>query len=242
MRPLSYAPEDLELPRDPLHLIIAARLEGWIAREHFSPGNQLPSDRDLAEQFGVSRVTVQKALLLLKQRGLVEIKPGSGTFVTSISAETVARSIERYAALGSARPEDLLVVRFSLEPTTAALAATHATPDEIQELLAASSAIDDAYAAGELDRAAEADAAFHVVLARASHNPFLAAILGGLELSLAHWIRATASPQLYDSEGFRNHKEICRAIAAHDPTRAREAMERNLSMIVISPELSGPSP
>ena len=72
----------LGVSREPLHEQIATQIQRMILEKDLTPGSQLPSERDLAAALGISRVTLHQAMLLLEQRGLVSIRPGSGIFVT----------------------------------------------------------------------------------------------------------------------------------------------------------------
>src|SRR2546430_11203552 len=104
-----------------------------IAEGRLKSGDQLPPERDLAEKFVVSRTSVREALRALESLGLVEIRPGEGTFIREVSVEAL---IERLA-LGMASQRgaiaDLFESRRLLEPAIAALATGRATPEERSE-------------------------------------------------------------------------------------------------------------
>ena len=113
---------------------IADRIQDMIATNQLKPGEQLPSEREMAKSVGVNRGTVREAIRLLEQRGLIETHTGSGAYVVNVSSSTVTESIERYFAFGSCSHEDLIQLREILDPEISALAAERATTAEIESL------------------------------------------------------------------------------------------------------------
>src|SRR5919204_1811477 len=128
-----------EMGIEPIHSTriyeeIVRQIKSMIAEGRLKSGDQLPPERDLAEKFVVSRTSVREALRALESLGLVEIRPGEGTFVREASVEAL---IEPLALLMVSQREaigELFEARRLLEPSLAALAATRATPEEIQEM------------------------------------------------------------------------------------------------------------
>ena len=113
---------------------IVRQVKAMIAEGRLKGGDRLPPERDLAEKFVVSRTSVREALRALESLGLVEIRPGEGTFVREVSVEAL---IEPLALLMVSQREaigELFEARRLLEPALAALAASRATPEEIQEM------------------------------------------------------------------------------------------------------------
>lgn len=218
---------DIDVSRAPLHERIAERLQQLIADNRLAAGSQLPSERELAAALGVSRVTMHQAMLVLAQRGLVHIKPGSGIFVTNLPASVIADSIERYYTFNSRSHADLVTFREILEPEMAALAARNATPDDIAAIGALVDDIEQAFARGDIDATAAADSAFHEALAAASHNELIAAVVTGLHKVMRNAIKAQIAAFAPDW-GIRTHRPVFEAIAAHDPDRARQAMRAHM--------------
>jgi len=219
--------QDIDVSRAPLHERIAAKLQQLIADNRLTAGSQLPSERELAAALGVSRVTMHQAMLVLAQRGLVQIKAGSGIFVTDLPPSIVADSIERYYTFNSGSHEDLVTFREILEPETAALAARNATTDDIAALRELVEEIEQSFARGDVDATAAADSAFHEALAAASHNQLIAAVVTGLHKVMQNTIKAQIAA--YDPDwGIRTHRPVYEAIAAHDPEQARQAMRLHM--------------
>jgi GntR family transcriptional repressor for pyruvate dehydrogenase complex len=206
-----------------LHEQIADSIEQVVAREQLAPGTQLPPERELAETLGVSRPTVREALRLLRERGLVRMKVGSGTFVTDVPASSVADSIERFLVFGSCSYEELLTARRILEPDMAALAAERATPEDLARLRELVEAIEGACASNDAENYADVDASFHEALASATHNRLIVAIAHSFERVMREWIRAVTEV-LVAEEGARSHRLVYDALLDGDADRAREAM------------------
>jgi GntR family transcriptional repressor for pyruvate dehydrogenase complex len=213
----------LELRRERLHEQIAQNIEEMIASDQLRPGDQLPTERELAKLLGVNRATVREGIRLLQQRGLVDMKVGSGTFVTNVPLSVVADSIERYLNHSSCTHEDLVALREILEPETAALAAVHATPEELARLSDLVQRVEETFAAMDVKNNAAADADFHQALAQATHNELIVAITAGLKKPMRDWLEAQGLAHRLEG-GSRSHRTVCEAVAARDPQRARAAM------------------
>ena len=148
---------------------IVAQIEERILKGDLRPGDKLPAERELAEQFGVSRTAIREAMKALTQRGLVEIQPGRGTFVTDSTSMVVRHSIDMLVRVGNETgTKDLVEVREILEPEIAALAAVRASSGDIEAMEDAVEAMDQAM--GDSDTFIEADLDFHLALAQGSNN------------------------------------------------------------------------
>lgn len=214
---------DFEANRQSLHFQIADYIQELIAAKKLVPESKLPSERDLAIQFGVNRATIREAIKLLMQRGLIEIRRGLGVFLTEVAPSVVAESIRRYSDFGSNNYEALMEVRFILEPEIAALAAQRATEKDLKELQELSELLTEQINKKNYAERAKIDAQFHLALARASHNEFIIAIMSGLEETMTKWIVQAA--HFYRlPEGRKSHQSIYEAIRARNPDLSREAM------------------
>lgn len=219
----------LQIVRKPLYEQIADRMQEMIAANQLKPGAQLPTERELAEQLGVNRTTVHQALGLLQQRGIVEMKVGSGTYVINMPNSVVADSIQRYLVFGDCSAEDLIRFRELFEPGLAALAAECATDADLGELSRLIQLGEDAFSRGDLAAYAEADTAFHETLAETTHNQLVIAISAGIHNLMHTWLNAGGrSHLLLDSP--RSHRVVYEAVAARAPRQARAAMEAHLQL------------
>src|SRR5438105_9191390 len=113
---------------------IVRQVKQMIGEGRLKSGDQLPPERDLAEKFVVSRASVREALRALKSLGLVEIRPGEGTFVREVSVESLIEPLALVMASHREAIAELFEARRLLEPAIAALAARRATPEELHEM------------------------------------------------------------------------------------------------------------
>jgi DNA-binding FadR family transcriptional regulator len=211
---------------DRLYRKIARQLSELIANGEFVPGQCLPAERTLAEQLGVSRPSVREALIALEIAGKVVIKVGSGVFVTE--PPPIAPIPESEEGEG---PFELLRARRIVESETAACAAQEGTPAEIAAIEAA---VLDHTTTGAVNSAA-ADRAFHLAIARATHNGPLYSVVqmlwdqgrGAIWKQLEKHFESSA----LQTVTLRDHRLILKAIAAHDPRAARNAMRTHLEHV-----------
>ena len=120
--------------RDVLPERIAARLVSLIRERQLRPGDRLPPERDLAAAMHVSRASLREALRGLAMINVVEIRHGSGTYVTSLETELLVEHLDFVFALNDATFTEALEARQMLEPQLAAAAACNATDDELAQL------------------------------------------------------------------------------------------------------------
>jgi GntR family transcriptional repressor for pyruvate dehydrogenase complex len=223
----AFRPQDLgrscALETENLRDQIASLIERYVADKRLQAGDRLPSERELAKQLGVSRTPVREAIRLLEQRGLVEMRVGSGTYVIGISPSTVAESIERYCSLSECSFEDVVAVRGVLEPAIAALAAARATPEDLATLRELVEEIEESFSEGDMEGFTASDSEFHMALAVASHNDAMIAIAAGLHRLVRAWMRARWEV-VRERRGAFSHRAVCEAVLARDPVRARSAM------------------
>jgi DNA-binding FadR family transcriptional regulator len=217
----------LRLNRERLHGQIADSIQNMVGVGHLGLGDRLPSERDLAGLFGVNRSTVREAIRLLQQRGLVQMKSGSGTFVTDIPQSVIAESIERYCVLGSCSHNDLVSLRGVLEPEMAALAAERVTPQDLARLQDQTLLIEKALADQDQKQYEIADLGFHLALANATHNELIGAIFDGLQRTLRAWLEER-SHTFHMGRGARSHRAVFDAVEAGDPEGARQAMKAHM--------------
>ena len=213
--------------RQPLHQQIAEKIEAMIKTNGLEPGSQLPSEYEISRALKVSRVTVHQAMLVLAEKGLVQIKAGSGVYVTGMPLSVVTNTIERYVNFGGLSHDDLVTFREIIEPESAALAALHATQEELNLLKELVDEMESAFKEGRISDCAKADEGFHEALAVASHNHLLYANLSALQKIVLTAIYAQIKTYLPE-EGILAHRPIYQAIVAHDSDLARKAMRDHM--------------
>src|SRR2546430_9607739 len=113
---------------------IVRQVKAMIAEGRLKSGDQLPPERDLAQKFVVSRTSVREALRALESLGLIEIRPGEGTFVRGVSVESLIEPLALAMLSHREAIGELFEARRLLDPAIAALAARRATPEELAEM------------------------------------------------------------------------------------------------------------
>jgi DNA-binding FadR family transcriptional regulator len=198
------------------------RIKAMIAQGLLEPGQKLPTERDLAAQLGISRSSMREAVRALTVLGVLEVRHGSGIYVTRLEAGDLLETFGVVADLSRGpRLVELLEVRRVLESTATALAAARIAPEAlagVERHLAAMDATDD------LEEILAHDLAFHREIVAAAGNTAMAAILDGLS---SRTLRARVW-RGYQEQGAvertrREHAAIHRALAARDPEAARTA-------------------
>ena len=208
---------------------IVRQVKQMIAEGRLKSGDQLPPERDLAEKFVVSRTSVREALRALESLGLIEIRPGEGTFVREVSIESL---IEPLALVMTSQREaihELFEARRLLEPAIAALAAGRATPEEIQEMERILEGQAKEIAAGRTGLAQ--DAAFHTAIGTAAHNRAITRIAHAVMDLLAQSREESLNTPGRPTRSHQDHRRILAAIAARDERLARKAMLDHLEAV-----------
>ena len=209
---------------------IVEQIEGSILKGELSEGSQLPAERDLAKQFGVSRTAVREAIKALQEKGLVDAFPGRGTFVTNGTSNPMRRSLDRILKSGETDGWGYLVeVREILEPGIAALAAIRADDQDLTAMRDALAVMDQA--GRDTDAFIEADLDFHLALAEAAGNPIVLSLIDSIVGLLREQRLRIFSIGGGPERGQCHHKRILDAIERHDPNEARAAMQAHLSQV-----------
>ena len=207
-----------------LYRQIADQVRGLIAAGEFPLGARLPPERDLATQLGVSRPSVREALIALEVEGLVEVRMGSGIYVTSL--DTAPRA-DVDAALG---PFDIIRARALIEAELAALAAREHTPALLKKLRAAVKAMEADIALRVMPIRGDRD--FHLALAEASGNAALLRVVTDLFDERNNPLFAQLGRHFESARSWRaavaEHRSVVRAVAAGDVAGARAAMRQHL--------------
>lgn len=201
---------------------LVARIEAGI----YAPGDALPTERDLMEQFGVGRNSARESMQALATMGLVDIRPGRGARVVprepspAVSSDFIASLLEDQAV------ECLYEFRSCAEVEVAGLAARRATKTD----QAAISAALDAYRACVQRGAdlADADIEFHRALAAGAHNVVFEKVLDGLTDLLNFARREVMSVRWVPERALREHARIAEAVATGDSDGARAAMREHI--------------
>jgi len=204
---------------------VAAQLRQLIVDGSLKAGDRLPSERDLGDQFGVSRTVIREAVRYLVAQGLIETNVGRGYRVGDFSATPVHESMALYLRGRPLGYDQIHEVRATIEVAVAGFAAQRATPEDIEAMEAACTAMQDAE---DDDAASVADLLFHNIVVRAVNNELFVVMLTSIGDVLLEIRRATQAMPGRRARGVAAHRQIARWIAAGDVERARAAMQAHV--------------
>lgn len=208
---------------------VADQIRDAIRAKELVPGDRLPSERELANQFGVSRVTIRDALRSLQAVGLLEVKLGAqgGAFVRSPGPDVIAEGFANMLLTSGMTAVEVTEARQTFELGIIGLATARATPEDL-------AALEQICEEGEASLAQEAydvshSSAFHAMLARCTHNAAIVAIVDSLQGPLHDsLVEAKALDPALGTRGGREHREIVQALRDGDADRARQIMTVHL--------------
>jgi GntR family transcriptional regulator, transcriptional repressor for pyruvate dehydrogenase complex len=208
---------------------IRRQIEDAIKRGDFGPGERLPSERELVETFGVSRVSVREAIRSLEAIGLVRVYQGRGAFVND-RRSGLGEPMARWLDLHRDEVLELLGVRGALDEYASALAAENHDAAKIGAITTAH----EAFAAAVANEASAADLVpldidFHIAIADASGNRLLYDLLSDLHSYLAESRYLALVPPGRPARSAAEHASIVEAIAAADAPGARLATSRHIA-------------
>ncbi len=212
-----------------LYVQIAEQIRGLIRSGEYERGRQLPSERELAQQLGVSRPTVREAIIALEIAGLLEVRVGVGVFVTPEPRGTANLPVADQS------PLEVMQARALIEPEIAALAAESITEAGIEQLEASLALLHDRATEGRWSEVG--DRLLHQTLAEHCGNQVLRNIGIALwhdreeQLSARFHRHVATIPGLLTAID-RHHAAITEAVKARDPAGAREAMRHHLEEVL----------
>ena len=195
----------------------------YIIDHNMRPGDKLPNEQVLSELVNAGRSTIREAMRTLATRNIVEIRQGSGTYISEkrgmIEDPLGLFFIDDKAKL----MKDLMDLRLQMEPDIAAMAALNATPRDILDIEIAMKDVEARI--NQKKDSPEEDIAFHQAVADSSKNlitPRLIPLLGTISRYISE------SDADLDEETISSHREIYEAIASHNPVAAKDAMYLHL--------------
>lgn len=215
-----------KVKRDTLSEQVTQGLMEFIDAHDLAPGDKLPSESQLAEEFGVSRPVIREALKSLQGEGIIEIVTGKQAVILPVSSAILRKFFERAIAFRSASFMHLIEVRRGIEIECAMLAAERATQSDLDALQACLLKMQASLKQHE--EFAEHDVQFHLLIASAARNPMMYYLIESLREALRanvlRGLRHRFSDEDYAQVQLR-HEDILQALIAHDPQQARQAMQ-----------------
>jgi len=205
---------------------VVARVYELIKHDGLKPGDRLPPERELAKQLGISRPSLRAGLSSLISMGVLKSRQGAGTFLVDGPPALDSEPLRLLAELHGFSFDHMFETRSILEVGAAGLAADHATGDQLASM---SEEITEMYAAlKDPQQFLVHDIGFHRAVAAASGNPTLATLVEMVSAILYERRRNTIERAHDFNEALELHRRIYRAIRAHKPDEAREAMREHI--------------
>ncbi len=199
----------------------ARSIQQMIVDGRLAPGQRLPPERELSELLGISRPTLRETIRSLVGLNILESRHGAGTFVAALDTATLLEPMQFVMALNERTIGELFEARLLLEPALAALAAQRATPGQAAAMRAAITGADPV----------EADVPLHRLVAEASGNALLTAMLESLSTLGRSSRSITAARPGVRRRTAEDHEAIVAAVERRDPDAARAAMTAHLERI-----------
>lgn len=206
---------------------VAAQLSDQIAQGRWKPGEKLPSESELCFAMNIGRSTLREALKALAFVGMVQMRPGEGTYVIEGSGLLIDRIMARGLLKTDKELQDVGEARMLIEGETAALAAERADPADLEPL-------DDllkemqASLEGKGRDFVDLDVEFHLAIAQCAKNQMLYELLTPIRGVLKEWISKSQELPGIKENAFQQHAKILAAVRRREPEKARHAMRTHL--------------
>ncbi len=204
--------------------VVARQLLDELAKDDFVSGTRLPSERDMADTLGVGRSTLREAMAALDLLGIIEVRPGSGSYLKADSSQLLPQALKWGLMLAQPEVQDLVEMREHLELLAAYLAAARASDDDVERLrchLEQMRAPDTS-----VEEFVEADIAFHLETAIIAKNTVLEALLESIRSLLRAWFDRTLRVEGTMKATIKEHEAVFDAIERRAPADAERRMRQ----------------
>ncbi|RID81400.1 FadR family transcriptional regulator [Peribacillus asahii] len=209
--------------KEKISQIISRELLQMIEKGKYVPGEKLPTEMELASQFGVSRVPIREALSVLRASGVITSRQGGGSYVEESTNTALLQGIK-------VESDDVQSIKFlfemrkAIEPEAAYLAAIRRTSEELEEMKLILHQLEKE-SVEEGKSAIKADVDFHRSIVRATHNPIMIQTIENLSVLYEKALSITLQPNTELAHKrrnvFREHQRIVEAIELEEPELAR---------------------
>ncbi|KYH33478.1 FadR/GntR family transcriptional regulator [Neomoorella mulderi] len=212
---------------------IVEQVKKSLSEGKLMPGERFYSERELSEKLGVSRASVREAIRALTTMGVLEVKPGEGTFVRKVQNCDIVQPLVMALLLEEQQAIYLLEARQILEREIVYLAARRATTEEKEKLVEIIQQMSNELARGFLQE--DTDVKFHLTIAGMSHNPILSRLMYTIADTIAQTLANKRNRLYSDPENarvlFEQHSEIAQAVISGAAESARRAMGKHLRFV-----------
>ncbi len=219
--------EKYEVVRTSLYEQIADMLKEIIIQENFKENEKLPSEQTLAEKFGVSRNVVREALKLLKERGLVDLRNGTGSYVKKPEASNLSNIVSCIVAMDDIDFKDIYDIRIILETASAEMAASRVTREQLDHMQALLDRLNDRSITVKERR--ECDINFHTAIAEAAGNTLLVVFIQTMRILFMDMIEKGIFIEGGIADASLRHQRIFDALEKRDPRSAKNMMYEHLA-------------
>jgi GntR family transcriptional repressor for pyruvate dehydrogenase complex len=212
-----------------IHEEVFSQIHELIREGRLKARDQLPSERELAETFKVSRTSVREALRALETQGLIISRTGMGNFVADLPVESLVGPLARLLIDEKKALADIFELRKLIEPHIAALAAERASDRDIERMKKILEKQSEAVSRGETG--VEADAELHFAISQATQNQALEKLVSGLMDILSHSREESLQTPDRRRASIDSHQKIISAIEQHNGAKAQEAMFYHIEQV-----------
>ena len=213
--------------------IIIEKIRTAILEGKLNPGDRLPPEKELGEQFDVSKQTLRESLRALEHMGLIVLKKGSGggAFIVEVEQHVATQNLANYLYFKNLTIENLSELRRILEPHAARCAAERMSPSDLEKLGAINKATSDNLARQDWEQVTQREIEFHRLIAQQTGNPILILILDFVENLLDDFKKILKPDKDFMGSVLGAHESIYGALAKHDAdTAAAEMLEHILEV------------
>jgi GntR family transcriptional regulator, transcriptional repressor for pyruvate dehydrogenase complex len=213
---------------------IVEQIRQLVAEGALKPGDRLISERELADRLQVSRASIREAFSALDMFGILESKPGEGTFIREVPHDSIIRPLALIFMLYKDSNLEVMEVRTILEGESAALAAMRSTTEDIDKIRGCLDKMEQDVLSGSIGEVS--DAHFHLAIAEAADNKVLVRLMNTVSDLIVETMRYSRQ-RMFLTPGNKEkllsqHKGIFQAIESRSPEAAREAMISHLDFVI----------
>ncbi|MBS4023797.1 MAG: FadR family transcriptional regulator [Dethiobacter sp.] len=213
---------------------IVEQIRQLIAEGALKPGDRLISERELADRLQVSRASIREAFSALDMFGILESKPGEGTFIREVPQDSIIKPLALIFMLYKDSNFEVMEVRAILEGESAALAAKRSTAEDIEKIGGILDKMEQDVLSGSIGEVS--DAQFHLAIAEAADNKVLARLMNTVSDLIVETMRYSRQ-RMFLTPGNKEkllsqHKEIFNAIKSREPDTARKVMINHLNFVI----------
>ena len=218
---------------DRISSVIVDQIKEAVFQKRLIPGNKLPSERQLMEQFRASRVTIREALRTLEQFGILEIRRGmeGGAFIRNPDTKFITNFLQDMFSMGKIKIPNLTEARMAVEPFSVKLAAERITQETLEKVRLNIQEARECLDKNNKNDARLLDLEFHRLIAQASQNPVIFFMIDSIMDIMENNISSIPLSVKPVERTIQYHEEIYLALRNRDVQRAQDLMLKHIEEI-----------